>query len=77
MRRRVRTHVRVRREEESLTQQQVADRVGIHRRHWQKIEAGQTNLTLETLARLGVALGVDSVSLLREPKPRGPGENER
>jgi ribosome-binding protein aMBF1 (putative translation factor) len=64
MRRRVRTNVRARREAESLTLKQVALRVKRHPRHWQKGEAGTVNLTLLTLVRVGVALGVDPVKLL-------------
>jgi transcriptional regulator with XRE-family HTH domain len=73
MRRRVRINVRARREAESLTLKQVAVRVKMHPRHWQKVEAGTVNITLLTLVRLGVALGVDPVRLLEEPAGRGPG----
>jgi transcriptional regulator with XRE-family HTH domain len=69
VRRRLSTQVRLRREEASLTQVHAAASVGIDRRHWQKVEAGETNFTLKTLARLGVALGVDPVALLKEPFP--------
>jgi transcriptional regulator with XRE-family HTH domain len=71
MRERLRRNVRARREGASLTLKQVTARVKMHPRHWQKVEAGTVNITLLTLARLGVALGVDPVALLREPvRPR-------
>jgi len=74
IRRRTRRHVRKLREGQSLTQRDAAARVGMGRRHWQKVEGGETNLTLETLARLSVALGVDDpVKLLEEPPKRAPG----
>jgi hypothetical protein len=37
----------------------------MHWRHWQKIESGEVNATLRTLARVGAALGVDPAELLR------------
>lgn len=37
---------------------------GIHWRHWQKIELGESNVTLWTLTRLAIALGVDAHALL-------------
>jgi transcriptional regulator with XRE-family HTH domain len=67
----VRINVRMRREGAPLTLQQVTARVNMHRRQWQKVEAGAANITLLTLVRLGVALGVDPVTLLREPFPSG------
>jgi transcriptional regulator with XRE-family HTH domain len=75
-RRRVRLNVRALRDAASLTQRQAAARVKMHRRLWQKVEAGTTNITLLTLGRLGIALGVDPVTLLQEPPKRGPGVSE-
>jgi transcriptional regulator with XRE-family HTH domain len=72
MRRRVRINVRALREGQGLTVRQAAARVKMHRRHWQKVEAGETNLTLLTVARLGLALGVPPLTLLEEPVRRGP-----
>jgi transcriptional regulator with XRE-family HTH domain len=37
-------------------------------RHWQKIEAGEINVTLNTLAKLAQALGVDPADLLDDPE---------
>ena len=37
----------------------------MHWRHWQKIEAGEVGITLRTLAKLSVALGVEPFELLR------------
>jgi transcriptional regulator with XRE-family HTH domain len=47
-----------RRRELGFTQEDVADALGIVARHYQKIEAGTMNVTLETLARLSAALDV-------------------
>lgn len=73
MRRRVSVNVRALRHGQALTVRQAAARVKMHRRHWQKIERGQVNLTLQTLQRLGEALGVDPVDLLQEPSKHSPG----
>lgn len=72
MRQRLRTNVRVLRNAASLTLKQAAARVKMHPRHWQKVEAGTVNITLLTLARLGVALGVDPSELLDEPRLPAP-----
>lgn len=66
----MRINVRMRREGTPLTLKQVTERVKMHPRQWQKVEAGMTNITLLTLVRLGIALGVDPVTLLREPFPQ-------
>lgn len=39
-----------------LTQEDVADHLGIVPRHYQKIESGKANITLRTLVRLSDAL---------------------
>lgn len=41
-----------------LTVEAAAERADLDRRHWQKVEAGEVNATLRTLARLSRALGV-------------------
>lgn len=45
-----------RRRELNLTQEDVADILGIVARQYQKIESGKTNVTLKTLVRLSDAL---------------------
>ena len=42
-----------------LTVEAAAERADLDRRHWQKVEAGETNATLRTLGRLTRALGVE------------------
>jgi hypothetical protein len=75
MRERLRVNVRAHRNAASLSAAAASKRVKMHLRHWQKIEAGVVNVTLLTLARVGVALGVDPTKLLNEPTARGPGES--
>ena len=41
-----------------------AESVGVHWRLWQKIEAGDANITLWTLVRVADALDVDPRELL-------------
>jgi transcriptional regulator with XRE-family HTH domain len=53
-----------RRNELTLTQEDVADRLGIVVRQYQKIEAGQVNVTLRTLCRIAMVLDVSVDKLL-------------
>jgi transcriptional regulator with XRE-family HTH domain len=39
-----------------LTQGEAGQRGGLHWRHWQKIEAGQVNVTIATLVGISAAL---------------------
>jgi hypothetical protein len=41
-----------------------AHRARLHGRHWQKVEAGEVNVTLSTLSRIADALGVSVADLL-------------
>lgn len=52
------------RSKRGLTIQDASERVGIHWRLWQKVEAGDTNATIQTLVRVAEALGVDARDLL-------------
>ena len=52
------------REARGLTQEQLAHAAGLATRHLQKIEAGQVNVTLRTLGRLGSALEIEASVLL-------------
>jgi transcriptional regulator with XRE-family HTH domain len=52
------------REEAGLTLEEAAHSGGLHWRHWQKVEAGEVNLTLASLVRLAAALGADPAKLL-------------
>jgi transcriptional regulator with XRE-family HTH domain len=70
LRRRLGANVRARRTTALLTVKKAAMRAEMHWRHWQKIEAGQTNATLFTLLRLADTLDVDPGELLREPPRR-------
>ena len=56
--------VRQRRLDLQLTQEDLAAKSGLAVRHLQKIEAGEVNLTLRTLASLSAALDVKANRLL-------------
>jgi transcriptional regulator with XRE-family HTH domain len=56
--------VRLLREEAGLTLEAAAHEAGLHWRHWQKVEAGEVNVTLASLVRLAGALHVTVARLL-------------
>lgn len=56
--------LRKRRNELGLTQEDVSDLLGMVARQYQKIEAGEVNVTLRTLTRLAIALKVNVRDLL-------------
>ncbi len=61
--------IRAVRRERGLTQEQAAGRIGIEVRRYQRIEAGEINVTLRTLWTIATALGV-SIGRLIKPEPR-------
>ena len=63
------------RAERGWIQQQLADRLGVTIRYIQRVEAGQANLTLRSLAELANALKITVGDLLTSPRTRrkGPG----
>jgi transcriptional regulator with XRE-family HTH domain len=63
-----RTNVRTLRLAAGLTLKNAAERAEMHWRHLQKIEEGQINVTLVTLARLAQVLQVEAAALLRNPE---------
>ena len=67
LRRRLAANVRAARKAAGFTLKVAAARAEMHWRHWQKVEAGEVNVTLQTLVRIGDALDIDPANLIREP----------
>ncbi|HET7480262.1 MAG TPA: helix-turn-helix transcriptional regulator [Rubrobacteraceae bacterium] len=61
------TTVRLYRKQAGYSQEELADRAGIHRTYIGGIERGERNPTLTMIHRLARALGVPSHLLLEEP----------
>jgi transcriptional regulator with XRE-family HTH domain len=53
-----------------LTQEQTAERLGMAARHYQKIEAGELNVTLATLRKVADALRIEPAALLHRRRER-------
>ena len=60
------------RKERGLTQQALAERVGIHVSQLRRYEAGGAQPTLDVLRRLAVALSVSADRLVFDTDERGP-----
>ncbi len=58
------------RQARGLTQEEVAETLGIALRNYQEMERGKQNLTLRTLVKLASVLGVATRQLLDEPSSR-------
>lgn len=69
MQRVVGRNIRLLRQERGLSQEELADVLGVHRTYMGGVERGERNLTLRTLERLADRLDVDPVTLLRGPDP--------
>jgi transcriptional regulator with XRE-family HTH domain len=51
-----------------VSQEELADQIGVHRTYMGGVERGERNLTLRSVERLAAGLGVDPRSLLVEPE---------
>lgn len=60
------------RKERGLTQQQMADKVGVHVSQYKRYEASGSQPTIEVFQRIVLALNVSADALLFEPGERGP-----
>jgi transcriptional regulator with XRE-family HTH domain len=63
------------RKEKGLTQQQLAERVELHQTQIHRYESSASELSMDALRRLALALGVTTDALVFEE--RGPGEDLR
>ncbi|WP_042267767.1 helix-turn-helix domain-containing protein [Paraburkholderia heleia] len=62
------------RKECRLTQQQMADKIGMHISQYKRYEAGTSQPTIEVFRRIAIALSVSADTLLFEENERGPDE---
>lgn len=58
-------HVRARRHELGLSQEQLAERAGVHRTYVGMLERGEKNVTIYNIERIAIALSVEPATLLR------------
>lgn len=76
------------RTQRGLSQEQFGEFVGWHRTLVGAVERGERNLTLKSVERVSIQMGVDPLDLLRDPEPAplraaaadgdgGPGESPR
>ena len=60
-------HVRARRKELGISQEELADRAQVHRTFVGAIERSETNVSIDNIARISEALGIPAFELLRSP----------
>ena len=63
-RQRVAVNLRALRAERGISQEELAHRAGIHRTYVGSIERAERNVSIDSIERLSVALGVDLVDLV-------------
>ena len=63
--------IRVIRLNRGFSQEKLASSSGLHRSHVGQIERGETNVTVKTLERIGLALRVPVVEFLKDVAPGG------
>ena len=64
------------RKDKSLTQQQMADTIGIHVSQYKRYEAGTSQPTLEVFRKITLALNASADHLLFEDNERGPNADD-
>ena len=64
------------RKERGLTQQQMAETIGIHVSQYKRYEAGTSQPTLDVFRKITLALNVSADELLFDKEERGPSKNE-
>lgn len=65
------------RRERDLTQQEMADAIGVHVNQVRRYEAGATQPSLDALKKIAVAMSVTIDSLVFDEEERGPDEQLR
>ena len=62
----VAANIRRLRQQQGLSQEALADRVGIHRTYMGSVERAERNVAIDNLCRIAWALGVPAYELLKE-----------
>ncbi|MBV1777401.1 helix-turn-helix domain-containing protein [Burkholderiaceae bacterium DAT-1] len=62
------------RKERGFTQQQMADKIGMHISQLKRYESGSSQPTIDVFRRIALALNVSADMLLFEPDERGPND---
>jgi len=62
----VASNLRKLRQEIGISQEELAEKCGLHRTYVGAIERSERNITLQTLEKLAVSLGVSPLDLLKE-----------
>jgi transcriptional regulator with XRE-family HTH domain len=62
------------RKQRGLSQQAMADAIGIHANSWKKYETGQAQPSIDVLRKIAIALHVSTDFLLFDEHERGPGD---
>lgn len=62
-------NVRQKRQELGLSQEELAERAGVHRTYVGMLERGEKNVTIYNIERIALALGIEPASLLSAPEP--------
>lgn len=57
--------IKVKREGQKLTQEQVSEITGIEYKYYQKIEGGKVNFTFKTFHKICITLNVDIIKFLK------------
>jgi transcriptional regulator with XRE-family HTH domain len=68
-------HLALLRKEKSLTQPQLAEKIGVHVAQVRRYEAGTSQPTLDVIRNMALALGVSADELLFAKDERGPDES--
>lgn len=56
---------------EGYSQESFADAIGVHRNYMGTVERGETNITLDSLEKIAVGLGLTVLELFRESAKEG------
>jgi transcriptional regulator with XRE-family HTH domain len=70
LQRRVGLNLLAYRQARDLSQEAMADVLGVHRTYMGGVERGERNLTLKSVERIAEKLGMDPLDLLKQPRKR-------